>query len=87
MPAKIRVPVAESLPRARLDGSGMRRLTSTKANENDLAWSPDGRVIVVARADDDGRLVAIDVVTGEEIGDIGMDGARNGHPDWWWPGR
>ncbi len=72
---------------ARLDGSEMRRLTSTKANENDLAWSPDGRVIVVARADDDGRLVAIDVATGEEIGDIGVDGARNGHPDWWWPDR
>lgn len=72
---------------ARLDGSEMRQLTATKANENDLAWSPDGRVIVVARADDDGRLVAIDVATGEEIGDIGVDGARNGHPDWWWPDR
>jgi dipeptidyl aminopeptidase/acylaminoacyl peptidase len=72
---------------ARLDGSEMRQLTATAANENDLAWSPDGRVIVVARADDDGRLVAIDVATGEEIGDIGVDGARNGHPDWWWPDR
>jgi TolB protein len=70
---------------AGLDGSGMRQLTATDANENDLAWSPDGRVIAVARADDAGRIVLVDAETGNEIGDIGVDGAQNVHPDWWWP--
>jgi Tol biopolymer transport system component len=63
----------------------MRRLTDTKASEHDMVWSPDGRVIAVVRADDDGRIMLLDAGTGEAIGDIGVDGNRNVHPDWWWP--
>jgi len=69
----------------RVDGSDRRQLTDTPTFENDLAWSPDGRVIATARLED-GVIVLLDAETGDEIGTIGVAGAQNLWPDWWWPG-
>jgi Tol biopolymer transport system component len=70
---------------ARVDGSEMRRLTSSDATEADLAWSPDGSIIAVVRDDDAGQIVLVDVASATEIGSFGVDDARNRAPDWWWP--
>jgi Tol biopolymer transport system component len=67
---------------ARTDGSEMRRLTHVDVPENDMAWSPDGRVIAVARAGATSEIVLIDVATGRELGSFGVDGAANRTPDW-----
>jgi len=70
---------------ARTDGSDLRRLTNSGAQENDLAWSPDGSTIAVVRQDQKNLVRLVDVATGDDVGSFGVDGAVNRTPDWWWP--
>jgi hypothetical protein len=68
---------------ARSDGSEMRRVTHAGVGEADMTWSPDSRVIAVARSTrPTERIILIDTVSDSEIGRFGVTGARNQQPDW-----
>jgi Tol biopolymer transport system component len=47
------------------DGSGLRAVTSTQQYLSRLAWSPDGKYLIVSRGR--ARVYVIDVATGEEV--------------------
>jgi Tol biopolymer transport system component len=46
------------------DGSGLRRVTQTNSFNMRPSWSPDGKFLVATSY---GRIVVVDVATGEEI--------------------
>jgi len=60
------------------DGSGTRRLTSTKSDDENPTWSPDGSEIAFTRAHD------IDVMSadGTQVHRVGNDPAEETDPAW-----
>jgi len=64
------------------DGTGMRRLTNVNVNQSDPTWSPDSKLIAVARGGTGSPIVIVDVATGEDLVQLGVNGAANRWPDW-----
>jgi Tol biopolymer transport system component len=60
----------------------MRRLTNVNVNQSDPTWSPDSKLIAVARGGTGSPIVIVDVATGEDLVQLGVNGAANRWPDW-----
>lgn len=68
---------------SRLDGSGLRQLTTTREDEASPCWSPDGKTLCFSsRAEGATRLYLVDVNTGKmrPLNTGGIRGATE--PDW-----